>query len=466
MNIKTYKSFFIDMMLMCIDLLLVAVSILLPFQFQWRIFIGIHLLFPITFVAALFFLFGIYEIYSRIIRKTYELAISIIICLTLAFCFALVVTAIFDFSFLAPYWWRLLLCFLLAFALILSWKMLAVRLINKYIVPAKLLVIESKDVDSKLARKIKYAYASVSNAWYELIDSDDESVIHDIIDNRMQEFDSLFVSNDLNQNARNQIISRAVELNKELYILPTLYNIVNQYDIVNFEDTPLLRLKGFRPSRFTVVSKRAADLALSFIGLVLASPIMLLCALAIRLDSEGPVFYTQERVTLHGKIFKIYKFRTMIDDAEKFIGSVLSTENDPRITKVGRILRSTRMDELPQLFNILTGDMSIVGPRPERPKFVEEYKQTIENYEKRFLVKAGLTGLAQVYGRYDTKAADKTLYDLLYIKNYSLWQDIKLIFMTIKVMFLKESAQGVRKEPVYTAKVTPTPENPEIPAVK
>lgn len=465
MNIKTYKSFFIDMMVMCIDLLLVLLSLLLPFRFYWQAFSGMHLVFPVTFTLTLGILFKIYEIYTRIIRKTYELAVSIIICLTLAFCAAVLLTAVFDFSFLAPNWWRFLLSFLLSFALILGWKMILIHLINKYIVPPKLLVVESKDVDSKLARKIKYAYASVSNAWYELIDTNDENVLQDLVENRLLEFDSVFVSNDLDLNARNLIISKAIELNKELYILPTLYNIMNQYDIVNFEDTPVLHLKGFRPSRFTIFTKRTMDVLLSFIGLVVSLPIMLLCAIAIRLDSKGPVFYTQERVTLHEKVFRIYKFRTMINDAEKLTGSVLSTENDPRITKVGKVLRSTRLDELPQLINILMGDMSIVGPRPERPKFVKEYKESIENYEKRFLVKAGLTGMAQVYGRYDTKAMDKTLYDLLYIKNYSLWQDIKLIFMTIKVMFLKESAQGVREEPVYTSKPV-APENPEIRVVK
>lgn len=452
MNIKTYKNFFIDMMVMCFDLFLVFSSFFIPFQFRWEIFEGIHLIFPITFTVTLLTLFHIFEIYSRIIRRTYELGISIIICLTLASFAAVLVTMVFDITLLAANWWRFLLSFALAFVLILSEKMLSVYIINKFVVPPKLLVVESKDVDSKLARKIKYAYVSISNdAWYELIDTNDEAFLEDLLQNRLQAFDSVFVSNDIEAKARNQIISKAIELNKEIYILPTLYNIMNQYDIVNFEDTPLLHLRGFQPSRFTIFTKRAVDIFFSFIGLVIASPIMLLCAIAIHFDSKGPILYTQERVTLHDKVFKIYKFRTMINDAEKLSGVMLSTENDPRITKVGKILRSTRLDELPQLVNILMGDMSIVGPRPERPEFVAEYKETIENYEKRFLVKAGLTGMAQVYGRYDTKTEDKTLYDLLYIKNYSIAQDIKLILMTVKVMFLKESSQGVRQEPNYAS---------------
>ncbi|MEG1441759.1 MAG: sugar transferase, partial [Oscillospiraceae bacterium] len=148
--------------------------------------------------------------------------------------------------------------------------------------------------------------------------------------------------------------------------------------------------------------------------------------------------------------FMVYKFRTMFKDAEIKTGATLATDNDPRVTKVGRVLRSLRIDELPQFFNIFMGSMSVVGPRPERPVFVKQFKAEIPNYDKRFHAKAGLTGFAQVYARYDTTAKDKTLYDLLYIKDYSFWFDIKLLLLTIKIIFMKESSDGVGSRPDYT----------------
>jgi lipopolysaccharide/colanic/teichoic acid biosynthesis glycosyltransferase len=162
----------------------------------------------------------------------------------------------------------------------------------------------------------------------------------------------------------------------------------------------------------------------------LSSPLWLIFSIAIWLEDRGPIFYLQERVGRDGKIFKAIKFRSMIPDAEKHSGAVWATENDPRVTKVGRILRATAMDELPQLINILKGDMSFVGPRSERPELVEKFAQRIKNYHKRFLVRPGLTGIAQVYGRYDTPPEHKLKYDLLYIKNQSFLLDLKLIFLS------------------------------------
>ena len=223
-------------------------------------------------------------------------------------------------------------------------------------------------------------------------------------------------------------------------------------DMVQFDDTPALMVSRFGLTKMQSTIKRAFDIILALAGIALSSPIMAICALMIRLDSPGPVIYKQERLTLHRKPFNIFKFRTMRNDAEKETGAVLATDHDPRITKVGRALRSLRLDELPQLFNILGGSMSIVGPRPERQFFVDEFLEEINNYDKRFFAKAGLTGLAQVYSRYNTDVKDKTLYDLLYIKDYSFWLDIKLILLTVKTMFVKESSQGVVEAPDYAHK--------------
>jgi lipopolysaccharide/colanic/teichoic acid biosynthesis glycosyltransferase len=181
--------------------------------------------------------------------------------------------------------------------------------------------------------------------------------------------------------------------------------------------------------------KRLFDIFLSSIGLLLSSPLWLLFSLAIWLEDRGSIFYTQERVGKNGRIFNALKFRSMFPDAEKHTGAVWATENDPRVTKVGRALRATAMDELPQLLNILKGDMSFVGPRAERPELVEQFAKKIKNYHDRFLVSPGLTGLAHVYGSYDTPPQQKFRYDLLYIKNQSFLLDLKLIFLSFYITF-------------------------------
>ena len=188
--------------------------------------------------------------------------------------------------------------------------------------------------------------------------------------------------------------------------------------------------------------KRLMDIVLCLIALVPAAPIMLIVALAIKIEDKGPVFYKQKRVTIGGKTFDILKFRSMIVDAEKPGISIPATGDDPRITKVGKVIRAMRIDELPQILNILKGDMSIVGPRPERVEHVEEYTKSIPEFEFRLKVKGGLTGYAQIYGKYNTSAYDKLRMDLLYIERYSLLLDIKLILTTIRIMFHKESTEG------------------------
>jgi lipopolysaccharide/colanic/teichoic acid biosynthesis glycosyltransferase len=185
------------------------------------------------------------------------------------------------------------------------------------------------------------------------------------------------------------------------------------------------------------------DLLLSIPLLVVASPFMCLTALAIKLYDAGPVFYKQTRCTRYGREFSIYKFRSMIVDAEGDGVAKLAAVHDSRITPVGRFIRATRLDELPQLFNIIKGDMSFVGPRPERPEIMKEYCSDMPEFQFRTRVKAGLTGFAQVYGKYNTTPYDKLKLDLFYIENYSLWMDVKLLIMTVKTVLTKDAAEGV-----------------------
>ena len=185
--------------------------------------------------------------------------------------------------------------------------------------------------------------------------------------------------------------------------------------------------------------KRLVDLVLSGIALIPLSVVYLVLAIAIKVDDPGPVFFRQDRGTINGKIFRIHKFRSMIVDAEKDNKPHPATERDPRITPVGRILRASRLDELPQLIDILVGNMSLVGPRPERVEHTEKYTEMIPEFEYRLKVRGGLTGYAQLYGKYNTSPVDKLHLDLLYIENYSFLLDIKLIIMTFKILFVKET---------------------------
>lgn len=180
-------------------------------------------------------------------------------------------------------------------------------------------------------------------------------------------------------------------------------------------------------------AKRPFDLLVSGLGLVASAPLWALIALAIKLEDGGPVFYGQERVGKGGKVFRVQKFRSMVLDAERESGPVWAAENDNRVTRVGQFLRATALDELPQLVNISRGEMSLVGPRPERPELVRHFRQEIPGYGRRFLVQPGLTGLAQIYGQYDSHPRKKLRYDLLYIKKQSFWLDVKLIALSFLI---------------------------------
>ena len=251
---------------------------------------------------------------------------------------------------------------------------------------------------------------------------------------------------DLHSELRNRLLKYCYSRSIRVYMTPKLSDLmVRKAEALHIFDTPLLlaRNSGLSPDqRFC---KRVLDLIVSLLMLVIASPIMLITAVCIKLYDGGPVFFRQKRLTINGKVFEIYKFRSMIVDAEKDGVARLATKHDSRITPVGKVIRALRIDELPQLINIIKGDMSIVGPRPERPEIAEEYSETIPEFSYRLKVKAGLTGYAQIYGKYNTTAYDKLKLDLMYIESYSILEDLKLILLTVKILFMKESTEGLEE---------------------
>jgi exopolysaccharide biosynthesis polyprenyl glycosylphosphotransferase len=210
------------------------------------------------------------------------------------------------------------------------------------------------------------------------------------------------------------------------------------------DDIPMQRVTRMLLTAEQRVLKRILDIAVAVTALIILSPVILITAVMIKLDSKGPVLYSQERVGLYGKTFFVHKFRSMKQDAEAKCGPVLAAEGDPRITKFGRFMRATRLDELPQLFNVLKGEMSIVGPRPERPFFVKQFIAQKPEYDYRHNVKPGITGLAQIAGKYNTSAYDKLIYDLLYIQDVSVKTDLMIMLQTFKVLLTKSSTEGVQ----------------------
>lgn len=250
---------------------------------------------------------------------------------------------------------------------------------------------------------------------------------------------------DIPNAARNRILKKCYGKRIRIYTMPSLSDLIlSGAEMMHFFDTPLFLIRGEALSIDQRFVKRVMDIVLAVILLLVLWPFMLLTALAIYLYDWGPVLYKQTRCSLYGKEFSIYKFRSMITDAEKDGVARLAGKSDDRITPVGKWIRKTRLDELPQLLNVLRGDMSFVGPRPERPELVREYEKDLPEFDYRMHVKAGLTGYAQIYGKYNTVPYDKLKLDLYYVEHYSLWQDIQLLILTTKIVFSPDSTEGVK----------------------
>lgn len=253
--------------------------------------------------------------------------------------------------------------------------------------------------------------------------------------------DQVFVCSNLSQEHKTWLINICVAKDIKVFLAPDLYEIMlAQARLEQVDDVPVFAVGCLKIPEESMVLKRLVDIVLSLAALAMVAPLCVLVSIAIKVDSPGPVLYRQKRLTMQEKSFYLYKFRTMVADAERESGPVLACENDARITRVGRFLRATRFDEIPQLLNVLKGDMSIVGPRPERPFFVNQLVKQTPEYVYRMNVKSGITGLAQIAGRYSTSPENKLKYDLLYTKSYSLAKDMAILLQTVKVMLMKDRA--------------------------
>ena len=350
-----------------------------------------------------------------------------------------VVISLLAFRFVTPFY---LFVVLLAEMLVSTiWNVIVIKLYNRIFQPWKILLVYGERPAADLvykveARRDKYAIYDAVN-----INEGMEQIKKRILD-----FQAVIIG-DIPAVERNDVLKYCYAKKVRAYVIPKISDIILMgADRIHVFDTPFMLSRGYTLSFDQRFGKRTLDIILSVLLLIAASPFMLLTALAIKLYDHGPVFYSQVRCTKGGKEFAIYKFRSMIVDAEKKGGVQLAKEHDERITPVGRVIRAARIDELPQLFNILKGDMSFVGPRPERPELIKEYSQEMPEFVFRMRVKAGLTGYAQVDGKYNTTPYDKLKLDLFYIENYSFWTDMKLILMTVKTIFKPASTEGIEQE--------------------
>ncbi len=330
--------------------------------------------------------------------------------------------------------------FIIQAAIITVWIFASTKIVRKLNPPEEMLIIYG----SHLATEIVYKMSEMVDR-YKINESINVDEGYDEIISKIDKFKSVIIC-DVPARMRNDILKYCYQHNKGIYIVPKISDIiVRSASEITYFDSPILHAYSEGLSIEQRAVKRTFDIVSSLLALIIFSPIFLVIALAIKLYDGGPVFYKQARATRNMRVFEILKFRSMIVDAEKD-GPKPATENDSRITPVGKVIRALRVDELPQLINILKGDMSVVGPRPERVEHVEKYSKEIEEFPYRYKVRGGLTGYAQVFGKYNTSPYNKLKMDLMYIQNYSLALDIKLIIMTIKILFKKESTEGFKEK--------------------
>lgn len=273
--------------------------------------------------------------------------------------------------------------------------------------------------------------------------SDDE----EDLEKYMESADSIYLMSSPTRKIKYGIITYCQLHKKKLLFVPEIHEIaLRDSEMMQVGDVPLFAIGGFKLTEAQMIVKRTMDIVLSIIAIILTSPILLVFAVLIMREDGGPVFFKQTRSGLNGKEFNVIKLRSMIVDAEKHTGAVLASEDDTRMTKIGHFIRAARIDEIPQFFNALSGSMSIVGPRPERPVFVEKYSKEYPEYSLRLTVKPGITGLAQVLANYATTVENKLEFDLIYIKKYSPAFDLLILIRTVKTVFTKHAAEGVMSE--------------------
>ena len=318
-----------------------------------------------------------------------------------------------------------------------AWILIASRIYTKLYPPKRMLVVYGGQKPERLIAKL-----SVKKGKYRVCETVSCELGWDAVIEKVNQYATIIICN-VDSNMRESLLKHCFNESICCYIMPDISDIMMMgAEKIQVSDTTMLMLRNHGLSAGQRFIKRAFDIVVGVIAMIVASPVMLIIAIAIKTYDHGPVFFTQSRLTRDGKVFEIYKFRSMRvqrEDEEKSI----TRKNDDRITPVGHIIRKLHLDELPQIINIIKGDMSFVGPRPEWTATTEQYAQNLPEFLLRLKVKAGLTGYAQIYGKYNTTPYDKLLLDLTYIEKYSFLLDLKLMLLTLKVLFEEENTEGI-----------------------
>ena len=338
--------------------------------------------------------------------------------------------------------WPMLILTVVDFIIIVIWTFLTKYVYAKLYPPRKMLLVYCDRDPDGLVKKMNKRKDRYNICGSVHIDKGME-YIADLIED--EDFEAVLLC-DIPGDIRNDLIKYCFARSIRVYLTPKISDVIIEGgDNMHLFDTPLILMRNRGFSIEHKVVKRIMDIIVSLIVLVIFSPILLIVAIAIKLTDGGTIFYKQERLTYNEKVFMLYKFRSMRMDSEKN-GARLSFKHDDRVTPIGKIIRKIHVDELPQLINILKGEMSFVGPRPERPEIAEQYYKEIPEFRYRLKVKAGLTGYAQIYGKYNTTPYDKLKLDMYYIEHCTVLMDLRLILMTVKILFQKDSTEGVEKE--------------------
>ena len=404
-----------------------------PF-FHWGNYVIVGLFFIINYLIT-----KLYKGYALHLSRISDLVYSQTLATLIADGILYVIMTLVNRSFMSPL--PLLLAFAAQSIIIIAWSLAAHRWYLSIHPPLKAVLVCDEyrmNVDHVMRSYHMDAHFKVTH----VIDAG--NALDNIHVSLIREAEAVFICG-AHSHERNIIVKYCVSQNIPCYVIPRIGDVImSGAEKIHLFHLPMLLVHRYGPTPEYLFIKRIMDIALSLVAVIFFSPFMAIVAVAIKATDGGSIFYRQRRVTKDRKEFDVLKFRSMRMDAEKDGVARLSTgENDPRITKVGRIIRAIRFDELPQLLNILQGDMSIVGPRPERPEISRQYEKDIPEWPLRLQCKCGLTGYAQVYGQYNTTPYDKLLMDLMYIANPSIVEDIKIIFGTVKILFMKESTAGV-----------------------
>lgn len=338
----------------------------------------------------------------------------------------------------------LMVCMIVCCGVDAIWSHISYLLTNKIVPPKRTLLIYENLEAYKNGIKIATKYSNR----FEVVG---EAIATRPTPNLYQEMEAKGVEAvllcGLRSSQRNDILKYCIDHDILAYVRPNIGDLlISNAQSFRMNNLPVLLCQRSSPELSYLFVKRLTDIILSGIALIVASPIMLITAVAIKVYDGGPVFFTQRRMTLNRKVFVIHKFRSMKVDADKGGKGIVTLQNDDRITPIGRIIRACRLDELPQLWDIFVGNMTIVGPRPERLETIEIYETEMPEFAFRLQVKAGLTGYAQVYGKANTSPYDKLQMDLMYIAEQGIVTDLKIIFATIKILFMPESTEGFEEE--------------------